>query len=314
MINDQLGEFKIISKEELDIFVTAKDEYEGFELSPEYLEDEFRGSEEKFGEGEFINSQEELEEIELASKESEKELQKQGVSTVVKEVPQGTFTVDGLEPDTPFDVKKLKVPPGFNGVPLYCQYDTRWSLKPYDKVNGKKCSGSVSLESNSVASSGCGIAALSMIINYWAKKGYCKPTRPDIVAEFCSNYGGRVCNYGSNYNLINKTKFKEVFGLNIETFSNIGDELVEKCLKNGYPVAHAGGTTGKTANGANKSYKGHFLCMTGIDSEGRIRVNDSGNQPMTGKAITYYDVKWSQANTRKSSQGYCWPDQLGKPA
>ena len=47
LINDQLGEFKIIDKQEIDLFVSTKDLYEGFELSPEYLEDEFRGSDEE---------------------------------------------------------------------------------------------------------------------------------------------------------------------------------------------------------------------------------------------------------------------------
>jgi hypothetical protein len=128
------------------------------------------------------------------------------------------------------------------------------------------------------------------------------------------DYGGRVCGQGGNLTLIPAAKFKEVFGLNIVASSNIGDDKVRTLLKKGFPVNHGGGTTGKTAKGTSKSYDAHYLCLTGIDEQGRIRVNDSGNGPMGGKAITYYDSdKWSSANTKKTSQSYLYPDALGDP-
>jgi hypothetical protein len=53
--------------------------------------------------------------------------------------------------------------------------------------------------------------------------------------------------------------------------------------------------------------------MTGVDDQNRIRINDSGSGPMGGKNVTYYDKEWSVANSRKTSQSYCYPDKLGDP-
>lgn len=284
---------EIPKTEEIDVFDDSP------ELDDEYTETPFQGD------GERVNTFEEVE-------ANEKEANSSTVASTNSTPPQGTYNVENMEPDTTFDVSKLPVPPGFNGVPLYFQFDTRWGSVRYGV--GKKMTCPVTADGGTIALSGCMPSSLSMIINYWAKKGYCKPTRPDIVGQFCVDYGGRVCGNGGNLQLVPKDKFKEVFGLNIVAFSNIGDDKVRTLLKKGFPVNHGGATTGKTAKGSSKSYGGHYLVMTGIDEQGRIRVNDSGNGPMGGKAITYYDGdKWSSANTRASTQSYLYPDALGDP-
>jgi hypothetical protein len=284
-------------------FLFDEDEFDDLSLlDDEYLESKFEGD------GENILSLEE----ELANK---KEAESNGGTKL--DMPQGTYNVSNVEPDTPFDASKLPVPPGFNGVPLYHQYDIRWGKARYGVgkkmtcdliLSGKNKGGNIEL-------SGCMPSSLAMMINYWAKKGYCKPTRPDIVGQFCVDYGGRVCGSGGNLTLIPADKFKEVFGLNIVAFTNIGDDKVRTLLKKGFPINHGGSTTGTTAKGDSKSYtSGHYLCLTGIDDQGRIRVNDSGNGPMGGGAITYYKTdKWSSYNTRITSQSYLYPDALGNP-
>jgi len=40
----------------------------------------------------------------------------------------------------------------------------------------------------------------------------------------------------------------------------------------------------------NKYTGGHFVCLTNIDSQNRIRVNDSGNSPTKGNAITAFQA------------------------
>jgi hypothetical protein len=278
--------------------VQLSDEFDDLTLlDPEYQEVKFQGD------GENIVTVEE-------GIANQKEAESNGGTQL--SMPQGTYNVSNIEPDTPFDASQLPVPPGFNGVPLYFQYDKRWGDIRYGV--GKKMTCVVDAKGGTIALSGCMPSSLSMMINYWAKKGYCKPTRPDIVGQFCVDYGGRVCGNGGNLTLIPADKFKEVFGLNIVAFSNIGDDKVRTLLKKGFPVNHGGATTGRTAKGNSKSYGGHYLCMTGIDDKGRIRVNDSGNGPMGGKAITYYESdKWSSANTRATSQSYLYPDALGDP-
>jgi hypothetical protein len=205
----------------------------------------------------------------------------------------------------------LPIPPGFNGVPLYFQYDTRWGSYNYGKGKIHNCTGK---SAGTIASSGCMPSSMAMIINYWAKKGYCKPTRPDVVGQFCLDYGGRVCGQGGSLTQVNASKFKEVFGLNFRSFSgNLTDTQVRSILKKGFPINHAGSTTGRTAKGVSRYYEAHYLVMTGVDDQNRIRINDSGSGPMGGKNVTYYDKEWSVANSRKTSQSYCYPDKLGDP-
>lgn len=279
-------------------FLFDEDEFDdGVLLDPEYVESLFQGD------GENINTLDEI----AANKE-----EANAAGGTQLEVPQGTYNVSNIEADTPYDPSKLKVPPGFNAVPLYHQYDNRWGNYNYGKGKKMECTGK---KAGTIATSGCMPSSLSMMINYWSKKGYCKPVTPAIVGQFCVDFGGRVCGSGGNLTLIPKDKFKEVFGLNIRAFSgDITEEQVQKILKAGFPFNHGGGTKGKTANDKDKTYdSGHYLCLTGIDGEGRIRVNDSGNGPMGGKAITYYPGKWSSANYRKTSQSYLYPDALGDP-
>lgn len=260
------------------------------------------------GEGEIIHTVEEMKEIEAETASIAAKLPNGGQQLVV---PQGSYSASGLEPDTPWDPNKLIVPPGFNGVPLMTQCDPRFKEYPYGR--GKK---TVCTDGSTICQSGCMPSSLSMMINYWAKKGYAKSfVTPSIVGQFVLDYGGRVCGAGGTLLGIDKAKFKETFGLNFEAFSNIGDDKVELLLKKGYPINHAGSTTGICGDGnTKKTYGAHYLCMTGIDERGRIRVNDSGNNPATGKkAITHYPGKWSEANTKKTSQSFLWPDALGNP-
>ena len=278
------------------------DQFENLpELDEEYNETDFQGD------GENINT---FEEIELNTQEANQNPVKSPNLPPSGTPPQGSYVVANMEPDTFFDASKLPIPPGFNGVPLYHQHDTRWAKYNYGVGKKMACTGRAA---GTVRSSGCMPSSLSMMINYWAKKGYCKPTRPDVVAQFCLDYGGRICGDGGSLFAISKGKFKEVFGLNIVAFSNIGDDKVRTLLSKGFPVNHGGATTGKTAKGRSKSYGAHYLVMTGIDEQGRIRINDSGNAPMGGSAITYYTSTWSSANSKKTSQSYLYPDALGNP-
>ena len=208
------------------------------------------------------------------------------------------ITVNGVPPNTPLP-SSSSIPAAFNGVPLYSQYDTRWSSSPYDWAKTKKCG-----DNSTVASSGCGPSAVSMVINFWASKGYCSPVTPAIVAKFFADFGGRVCGSGSGLGGVPKEKFKEKFGIVLD--SNASDATVMKYLKQGYPCVVAGKNySGYNYKGEKLSGKysgGHFVCLTGIDSQGRVRVNDSGNNPSNGKAITAFFEGKTPAQSRTTSQ------------
>lgn len=220
----------------------------------------------------------------------------------IKGVPKSTTT-----PSTSV------IPPSFNSTPIYSQYDPRWGNSPFDWTsNGKKCG-----DNSTVASSGCGPSAVSMVINFWASKGYCNPVTPAIVAKFFSDFGGRVCGSGSGLGGVPKAKFKETFGIVLN--SNATDAQIMSALKKGYPCVIAGrGYTGYNFKGvtlSNKYTGGHFVCLTGIDSEGRIRVNDSGNQPSGGKAITAFlpGKTIGDSMSSVSQRAILYPESMSSP-
>lgn len=169
--------------------------------------------------------------------------------------------------------KDSMVPPSFNSTPIYCQnYDPRWNKKPYDR--GGQCG-----DRSTVGSSGCGPTSMSMLVNHWAIKGKSKFTSPHDMAKLFEKSGCRVCGRGSAINGEKiKKALKEIFGLVLET--NVGAAKVEKYIKAGYPCV----ISGKNYKGynilgnlASTHYAfGHFVCLTGVDSQGRIRVNDPG--------------------------------------
>ena len=106
------------------------------------------------------------------------------------------------------------------------------------------------------------------------------------------------------YTLTKSFPQEEKFGIVLD--SNASDATVMKYLKQGYPCVVAGKNySGYNYKGEKLSGKysgGHFVCLTGIDSQGRVRVNDSGNNPSNGKAITAFFEGKTPAQSRTTSQ------------
>lgn len=206
-----------------------------------------------------------------------------------------------VPPSTKFD-KNAPVRAAFNSVPIYSQYDPRWANHPYNKMKNKSCG---SNDQSTIATSGCGAVATAMAINYWAKQGKCNPVNPIDIAGFFATYGGRLCGNGTAYSQVPKTLFQTRFGIKILT-TKATDSQIMTALRKGYPCV----ISGKNYTGLNhigqvstKRYGGgHFVCATGIDSENRIRINDSGNNPLGGRAITAFLPGKTHAQARTPSQ------------
>ena len=200
------------------------------------------------------------------------------------------------------NVKNSPIPPAFNSVPIYSQYDSRWANYPYRKMKNKPCPGDTS---STIATSGCGAVATAMAINYWARQGKCNPVTPQAITEFFATYGGRMCGNGTAYSQVPKKLFQNTFGIKILTTKATNAQIMT-ALQKGYPCV----ISGKNYTGLNyagqvstKRYGGgHFVCLTGIDSQNRIRVNDSGNNPMRGSAITAFLPGKTAAQARTPSQ------------
>jgi len=201
-------------------------------------------------------------------------------------------------------VKNHPIPPSFKigtiSTPIYSQYDIRWCDYPYRKMYNAPCTGSTS----TVATSGCGAVATAMVINYWARRGKCNPVTPHGIAEFFATHGGRACGNGTVFYNVDRKLFRKTFGIVI--INNATDSQIMTSLRKNYPCV----ISGKDYRGLNytgsispATYSGgHFVCLTGIDSQNRVRVNDSGNNPMGGRAITAFLPGKTPAQSRTPSQ------------
>lgn len=269
-------------------------------LDEEYLEEDFEG------EGENLFRFEDNRDIQIelsvtantnfsaAAIESGSE-----IGGYAEATSNGDGTVSNLLASSPVTTKEAAgkyadkmVPPGFNATPIYSQgSDPRWKDKKYDK-NGT-CG-----DNSTIASSGCGPTSMSMLVNHWAAKGKSKFTSPNDMASLFEKTGCRVCGSGSGISGKKiKEAFEKTFGLIIET--GVGVEKVERYIKAGYPAVISGkGYNGNNVvgNPTNAHYNGgHFVCLTGVDSEQRIRVNDPGRAANTASekhsttgAITHF--------------------------
>lgn len=309
-ISKDLGELKII-EQIYDDFIFRGDE-DTTQIDPEYLDREFRGKEEEA----------------LALEVSSGEGVSEGVEDIVVSTSTGLVSTGEYTSEFPSDSPREsgKVNVGFNGVPFYSQFESRWNTIIYGLTTDGRFIESpipvgtglknISIDNqefqiyvdhnngkagwSSIKGGGCGITGISMIINYWSKKGKCKSTSPIKIAKMACNSGARPGNPPKNkasgtHPGGKNGKFAKLlmdnFNVKFEETNNIE---AERLLKEGHPVLYNGKNfTGFNINGRKtREYPGHFVVLTGIDTNGRWRVNDSG-RPLEGKsdyiAISYFE-------------------------
>lgn len=244
-------------------------------LSPEYIEGAFEGESE---ESEFIFEDESDYQIELdlalldslktpENPPSENSSESESESSI----PNGSGNGDILGNDSWTTKEKAgkyadkMVPPGFNGVPVYTQCREPWGTKQYGPCSGK----------STVCSSGCGPTSVTMVVNYWAKKGYCKGTNPKAMADLFNKNGGRICGSGTALAPVVKAIERE-FDIVMKSAT---EDVMMKYLRKAYPAVVSGAKhTHLNILGVKKTTTtaGHFVCLTGIDDKNRIRQNDPG--------------------------------------
>jgi hypothetical protein len=310
--NDQLGEFKIIEKVEIDPFVpSTEDDLTG--LDPSFLEEAFEGTDE------LQTTEEELEiEEQLRNQFIQPEPQPEPQNTTQQQ--QNTTQQQSTQAEIPNSGSATILPSTagfsgtigneFNGVPYFAQWDSRWSTRIY----GSKCS-----DSPTIKSSGCGPTSVSMAICYWAKKGHCSPTTPLEIADLFNANGGRVCGVGTGLGPASlASALKSKFGLILKATT---ESKIRGILEKKYPVIISGKAYGSKGNAyavsgskTSNTTKGHFVCLTGIDGSGRIRVNDPGYAAKSGVAAFEANTNPS-VNMGSINQIYMlYPEKLGSPA
>lgn len=184
----------------------------------------------------------------------------------LKKVPYVEISTE----NTDRDIGALSLPDpagGTNGVPYFSQreYD--------DYTYGSKCDGPPT-----IATSGCGPTAAAMVLSNLGIS-----TNPVEVAEDFESGGYRICNKGTAYAAFTNSSIIRENGLT-GTIIDIQDHAqIEAIVGADHPVIISVGPSRFTSGG-------HFMVLTGIDSDGNFMLNDpnSGYQWATKEEI--YDA------------------------
>lgn len=137
---------------------------------------------------------------------------------------------------------------GCNNVPLFKQCNGSWGSNSYG------CG------STTICSSGCGLNAAAMVLNFYKKN-----VDPNIMANLSLANGYRACGAGTSYGLFPFVAKK--YGLKVE--NGISWDRAMTLLKQGTPIVAAGKGAQPFTSG------GHFIVLTCYNSNGTISVNDS---------------------------------------
>lgn len=155
---------------------------------------------------------------------------------------------------------------GFSGmIPLFRQTDPRWKDIPYGQ--------------GTIGTSGCGPTSFAMVVSgLEGSLGSWDTNRDGILdpgeaAAYAKAEGyNSTTGEGTSWGLFEQASASR-FGLNSTEVAPGSYSTVYDALKNGYPVVasmHAGHFTGG----------GHFIVLTGVDTDGQVLINDPN--PATG--------------------------------
>ncbi|MDD3480915.1 MAG: C39 family peptidase [Patescibacteria group bacterium] len=158
----------------------------------------------------------------------------------------------GVSPDASY-ADTLSPTESYSDVPLYKQWDPRWGSEDYG------CGGTT------IASSGCGITSLAMIISYITQTEVLPPETAKIALD--NNW--RVCNAGTAYAAI--IEMPKMYDINNN--KEITWEEAKKYLAAGFPIIQVHGPGYFTEGG-------HYIVLTGI-KDGKYLVNDPDGKHRT---------------------------------
>ena len=142
-----------------------------------------------------------------------------------------------------------------DNIPLFIQWDKRWGYKTYG--------------SNFLGVNGCGPTSLSMVICGLTGKATWNPYK---VAQFSQKQGYYISGQGTSWDLM--TAGAKKLGLT-STEGTINNDYIRQNLTSSTPMICS-------MLPGDFTYSGHFIVLTGIDSEGRVIVNDP-NSPKNSK-------------------------------
>ena len=147
-------------------------------------------------------------------------------------------------------------------IPLLLQWDQRWGYADYGN--------------SSIAVSGCGPTALSMVI---AGLTGDNTITPYTVAKFADNNGYYVEGSGSSWSLM--TEGAAYFGVTGEEIS-LSKDTIYSILRSGSPIICS-------MRPGDFTTTGHFIVLTGI-KDGKIQINDPNSKQRSYKLWMYEQI------------------------
>ena len=136
-------------------------------------------------------------------------------------------------------------------IPLFIQWDKRWGYEKYG--------------SNFIAVRGCGPTSLAMVI-----VGLTGNTdiNPKVIADFSAENGYLIDGVGTSWELM--TEGAKNFGIKGEELP-LSESAIINTLKEGQTII-------ASMSPGTFTTMGHFLVLTGVDSNGKIIINDSDSR------------------------------------
>ncbi len=152
-------------------------------------------------------------------------------------------------------------------IPLFFQFDKRWANYPY--------------AGTTIKIAGCGVTALAMVV-----VGLTGDTSitPITMADFSTQNGWGISGVGTSWQLM--TTGASYFGLNAEQVGTSASSIIENLSQGKVMIVS---TTYKGYNGTSTGYftnGGHFIVLTGLTEDGRVKVNDSWSEKKSNETFT----------------------------
>ena len=142
-------------------------------------------------------------------------------------------------------------------VPLFIQWDERWGYEDYG--------------GNYLAVNGCGPTCLSMVVCGLTGE---TDANPYAVACYSEQQGYYTPGSGTSWSLM--TQGAAYYGLDA-TRVDLSAEAITGALAQGRVII-------ASMKPGDFTYTGHFIVLTGLDRDGRVRVNDSNSRLNSAKS------------------------------
>ncbi len=171
-----------------------------------------------------------------------------------------------------------------DGMPIPLLYQFNYTT-PVCKFDG---------ESKSVASSGCGATAASMVIAYICKDYNQTPYTLFYEAAAHGRYRGGGLDYATIQDMLTSR------GIDAR-MSNVGAEVLRNALENNQPIIINMGAGTFTNDG-------HYILLRGLNSEGRVLVNDPNSSDRSASSYPVEQIV-REAKSRKMLVIYSHPQE-----